>query len=160
MNTFLLLLPDFNAPDYDARASIENLIRKSLPFILNLIRDDESTEFGTRLLREIVTFSKRLIVILLHSIGRTKAQDYLKKIVEAIFTIIISSGNASEQQAGTALQWLRRHIQSEIAKRFQDIGLDTIDVIEFLVIRRSARLAQPEDLEAVKNLYSSLFEPF
>lgn len=85
------MLPDLNIPDYDARASIENLIRKTLPFIINLIRDDESVEFGTRLLREIAVFSKRFIVILLHSIGRPSAQDYLKNIVEAIFTSILTA---------------------------------------------------------------------
>lgn len=84
-------MPELNIPDYDARASIENLIRKSLPFIINLIRDDESTEFGTRLLREIVIFSKRLIVILLHSIGRPSAQEYIRNILEAIFTSIAAA---------------------------------------------------------------------
>lgn len=86
LNFFFSLLPDLSIPDYDARASIENLIRKTLPFIINLIRDDESVEFGTRLLREISMFSKRFIVILLHSIGRPSAQDYLKNVLEAIFT--------------------------------------------------------------------------
>lgn len=85
------MLPDLSIPDYDARASIENLIRKTLPFIINLIRDDESVEFGTRLLREITVFSKRLIVILLHSIGRASAQDYMKNVVEAIFTSIFAT---------------------------------------------------------------------
>lgn len=91
MSDFILLLPDLNIPDYDARASVENLMRKSLPFVINLIRDDESSEFGTRLLREIVVFSKRLIVILLHSIGRPRAADYLKKIIEAIFSSIANA---------------------------------------------------------------------
>lgn len=31
---------------------------------------------------------------------------------------------------------MRRHIHDEILRRFQDIRLDSIDVIEFLVIRR------------------------
>lgn len=35
-----------------------------------------------------------------------------------------------------ALQWLKRHVQDEILRRFQEIRLDSIDVIEFLVIRR------------------------
>lgn len=35
-----------------------------------------------------------------------------------------------------ALQSLRRHINDEILRRFQDIRLDSMDVIEFLVIRR------------------------
>lgn len=91
LNQFLTMLPDLNIPDYDARASIENLIRKTLPFIINLIRDDESLEFGTRLLREILVFSKRFTVILLHSIGRPSAQDYIKNIVESIFTSILTT---------------------------------------------------------------------
>lgn len=95
LNQFLLLLPDLNVPEYDVRASIENLIRKTLPFIINLICDDESVEFGTRLLREIAVFSKRFIVILLHSIGRSSAQDYLKNIVEAIFTSITAVNGMS-----------------------------------------------------------------
>lgn len=98
LNQFFSLLPDLSIPDYDARASIENLIRRTLPFIINLIRDDESVEFGTRLLREIIVFSKRFIVILLHSIGRPSAQDYLKNVVEAIFTsIFATNGNAKHQ---------------------------------------------------------------
>lgn len=35
-----------------------------------------------------------------------------------------------------ALQWLQRHMHDEILRRFQEIRLDSIDVIEFLVIRR------------------------
>lgn len=91
LNQFFSLLPELSIPDYDARASIENLIRRTLPFIISLIQDDESVEFGTRLLREIVVFSKRFIVILLHSIGRPSAQDYLKNVVEAIFTSIFAT---------------------------------------------------------------------
>lgn len=164
VNQFLLLLPEvFNTPDYDARASIENLIRKTLPFILTLIRDDESNEFGIRLLREIIIFSKRFIVILLHSIGRPCAQNYIRNIIEAFFATITSAtskyrnGNYSypgsdetpkfvlyfpadgnEQRATAPLQWLRRHIHTELTKRLQEMRLDSIDVIEFLVIRRPA----------------------
>lgn len=35
-----------------------------------------------------------------------------------------------------AIEWLKRHLSDEILRRFQDIRLDSIDVIEFLVIRR------------------------
>lgn len=77
--------------DYDARASIENLIRQSLPLVLRLIREDDSPEFGTRMLRELVTFSKRLTVILLHSIGRSSAQEFLKQTIETLFTIIVAA---------------------------------------------------------------------
>ncbi|XP_031620338.1 large proline-rich protein BAG6 isoform X2 [Contarinia nasturtii] len=135
LNQFFLMLPELSIPDYDARASIENLMRRTLPVMIRLIRDDESVEFGTQMLHEISEFSKKFIVILLHSIGRPSAQDYLKNVVEAIFTSIFASA-ANEDTSRVALQWLRRHINDEILRRFQDIRLDSIDVIEFLVIRR------------------------
>lgn len=43
---------------------------------------------------------------------------------------------ANEETSRVAFQWLRRHIHDEVLRRFQDIRLDSIDVIEFLVIRR------------------------
>lgn len=43
---------------------------------------------------------------------------------------------ANEETSRIAVQWLRRHIHNEVTRRFQDIRLDSIDVIEFLVIRR------------------------
>lgn len=42
----------------------------------------------------------------------------------------------NEETSRVALQWLQRHMHDEILRRFQDIRLDSIDVIEFLVIRR------------------------
>lgn len=148
INQFWLLLPVsvFNTNDFDVRASVENLIRKTLPFVLHLIRDDESSEFGTRLLREIIFFSKRLTVILIKTIGRSQAQDFLKKIVEDIFRELSANGEGTSR---TALQWLQRHIQAEIQRHIRDIGITTVDVIEFIVIRRPApRAAAPENANA------------
>lgn len=137
LNQFWILLPELNATtnDFDVRASVENLIRKTLPFVLHLIRDDESSEFGTRMLREIVFFSKRLTVILIKTIGRTQAQDFLKKIVEDIFRELLANGEGASR---TALQWLQRQIQAEIQRQIRDIHITTVDVIEFIVIRRPA----------------------
>lgn len=92
-NRFLMFLPDINIPDYDARASVVNLIRKSLPLILSLIHDDESSEFGSRMLREIVQFSERLTVILLHSIGRPGAQEFLRRTIESLFASIAAASS-------------------------------------------------------------------
>lgn len=44
----------------------------------------------------------------------------------------------NEESSRVALQWLRGHIHDEVSRRFQDIRLDSVDVIEFLVIRRPA----------------------
>ena len=43
-------------------------------------------------------------------------------------------------------------MHSEISRRFQEMRLDTIDVIEFLVIRRPA----PEGLTGVRTLKEEL----
>lgn len=45
---------------------------------------------------------------------------------------------ANEDGSRIALQWLRRHIHDEVLRQFQEIRLDSMDVIEFLVIRRPA----------------------
>lgn len=134
------MLPELNTAtnDFDVKASVENLIRKTLPFVLHLIRDDESSEFGTRMLREIIFFSKRLTVILIKTIGRTQAQDFLKKIVEDIFREIAANGEGTSR---SALQWLKLHIQAEIQRQIRDIRITTVDVIEFIVIRRQAPTA-------------------
>lgn len=44
----------------------------------------------------------------------------------------------NEESSRPALQWLRRHIHDEVLRQFQDIRLDSMDVIEYLVIRRPA----------------------
>lgn len=43
---------------------------------------------------------------------------------------------ANEEASRVALLWLRRHIHDEVLRQFQEIRLDSMDVIEFLVIRR------------------------
>lgn len=137
IDQFWLLLPELNAAtnDIDVKASVENLIRKTLPFVLHLIRDDESTEFGTRMLREIIFFSKRLAVILIRTIGRSQTRNFLKKIVDDIFREITAGSDITSR---IALQWLQGQIQSEIQRQIREIRITTIDVIEFIVIRRPA----------------------
>lgn len=159
INQFWLLLPELNAntSDFDVKASVENLIRKSLPFVLHLIRDDESSEFGTRMLREIIFFSQRLTVILIKTIGRTQAQDFLKKIVEDIFREIAANGEGSSR---TALQWLQRHILAEIQRQIRDIRTTTVDVIEFIVIRRPApRAVVAESANATGSVAAAAVAP-
>lgn len=159
INQFWLLLPELNLStgDFDVKASVENLIRKSLPFVLHLIRDDESSEFGTRMLREIIFFSQRLTVILIKTIGRTQAQEFLKKIVEDIFREITANGEGTSR---TALQWLQRNILAEIQRQIRDIRVTTVDVIEFIVIRRpAANAVVPESGNATENATASASAP-
>lgn len=55
-----------------------------------------------------------------------------------ILTKFLFLSPANEESSRVALQWLRRHVHDEVLRRFQDIRLDSMDVIEFLVIRRPA----------------------
>lgn len=161
INQFWLLMPELNVTtgEFDVKASVENLIRKTLPFVLYLIRDDESSEFGTRLLREIIFFSKRLTVILIKTIGRTSTQDFLKKIVEDIFREITANG---EGTARTALQWLQRHIQAEIQRQIRDIGASAVDVIQYIVIRcpaPNAVTAENANVSATEIVATAAIDP-
>lgn len=52
------------------------------------------------------------------------------------------------------MRWLRRRIHDEILRRSQDINLDSVDVIEFLVIRRPP----PPTVNAVTVQQDSLME--
>lgn len=132
-NPLFMELPELVSDEIDAKASIENLIRKTLPFIINLIRDDDSNEFGYRLLREIIIFSKRLTVILLRSVDRAIAQRYLTACVDCVFNAMPSAEN---DQIRLTLEWLHLRIEQEVQKRFRGVRPDTVEVIEFLVIRR------------------------
>lgn len=60
IDVYLRGLSTFSHPDYDVRKSIENLVMKSLPFIINLITDDNSSDFGTRIERQLITFCENV----------------------------------------------------------------------------------------------------
>ena len=68
------------SPDFDVQASIQNLFRKTLPGILLLVAEDDSSEFGVRMQREIITFCENIFMILVKCIGLSKTQNYLTEI--------------------------------------------------------------------------------
>lgn len=129
LNDALIFLPQFDLPDYDARASIENCLRNSLPFIINLIYVDDTHEFGTRLLRELMQLVERLFVILVTCIGRNNTELYLNQIAQ----MAIASNNAGEQEPLRALQ---RHLMSAVIRHLDIITEDSNDIQRYLVMRR------------------------
>lgn len=68
------------SPDFDVQASIQNLFRKTLPSIVRLVTEDNSSEFGGRMQRELITFCENIFMILVKCIGLSKTQIYLTEI--------------------------------------------------------------------------------
>lgn len=131
LEQMLLPLSQFDLPDYDARRSVENLIRNSLPFIFDLIGSDETAEFGIRLLRSLIAFVKRFFMILITCVGRENAETYLNQLAQ----LVVSSNNELEQQALIILQ---RHLLTAAFRELDITRQNTQEVQEFLVIRRPA----------------------
>lgn len=120
----------YDLPDYDTRASIENLIRNSIPFCINLIREDRSQQFGVRLLRCLITFVRRFFMILVTCIGQVNAQLFSGELLNmAIFST--DAVNANPELVELFLPAIQRQLVRSGEQDQQDIQ-------EFLVIRRGA----------------------
>jgi hypothetical protein len=136
LDVYLQPLSQLDLPDYDARRSVENLIKDFLPVIFSLIRDDISPELGTRLVRATNTFVKRLFTILVTCIGRNNTKTYFSQISQmAISSNILNTIPQS-------------HLQILINRQVDEIETDLSDVREFLVIRRPA---PGENMEQLSN---------
>lgn len=141
---------NYDRPDYDTRASIENLIRNSIPFCINLIRDDNSQQFGVRLLRSLITFVRRFFMILVTGIGQSNAQSFSRELLNmAIF---------STQEGATVNPELLQLFLPAIHRQLErSTNHDQQDIQEFLVIRRHA----PEHSQtSAANRAPSVSHPF
>lgn len=96
LDSYLVQLSGFLHPDYDVRKSIENLIKKSLPLIIRLIVEDESSEFGIRIERELINFCENVYMILVKCIGVRDTEKYLNDVLNVVMTGAITRGNLSE----------------------------------------------------------------
>lgn len=126
LDVYLGRLSAFSHPDYDVRKSIENLIMKSLPFIINLITDDNSSEFGTRIERQLITFCENIYMILVKCIGVPDTEKFLNEIASQVIT-----GGA---ESLSNLNRLPRYIIKTflIERRSYDLS----EIQEFLIIKR------------------------
>lgn len=131
LEPILSRVSSYDLPDYDTRASIENLIRSSVPFCINLIQEDTSQQFGVRLLRFLITFVRRFFMILVTGIGANNAQSFSGELLNmAIFS---TQDGAAVNPA--LLQLFLPAIHRQLERSGQD---DRTDIQEFLVIRRPA----------------------
>ncbi|XP_062709067.1 large proline-rich protein bag6 isoform X5 [Aedes albopictus] len=131
LDPILSRVSNYDLPDYDTRASIENLLRNSIPFCINLIREDTSQQFGVRLLRFLIQFVRRFFMILVTGIGANNAHSFSGELLNmAIFS---TQDGATVNPA--LLQLFLPAIHRQLERSGQD---DRSDIQEFLVIRRPA----------------------
>lgn len=126
LEKYLERLSKFSHPDYDVRKSIENLIMKSLPFIINLITDDNSSEFGVKIEQQLVTFCENIYMILVKCIGVRETETYLNEVATMVMT--------GESENVENLQRFPRYIIQTflIERRSYDLS----EIQEFLIIKR------------------------
>lgn len=126
LDSYLERLSVFSHPDYDVRKSVENLIMKSLPFIINLITDDNSTEFGVRIERQLITFCEQVYMILVKCIGVPNTEKYLIEIASRVMI----GGTVHSGSLGRFPEFI---IQTFLIERR---SYDLSEIQEFLIIKR------------------------
>ncbi|XP_053689540.1 large proline-rich protein BAG6 isoform X1 [Sabethes cyaneus] len=131
LEPILSRVANYDLPDYDTRASIENLIRSSVPFCINLIREDSSQQFGVRLLRFLITFVRRFFMILVTCIGQANAQSFSGELLN----LAIFSTQDVPTVSPELLQLFLPAIQRQLERSSHH---DQQDIQEFLVIRGHA----------------------
>ncbi|XP_058457529.1 large proline-rich protein BAG6 isoform X3 [Malaya genurostris] len=122
---------NYDLPDYDTRASIENLIRNSIPFCINLIREDSSQQFGVRLLRFLISFVRRFFMILVTCVGQSNAQTFSGELLNMAIFSTQDVPTVSPELLHLFLPAIHRQLERSSRHDQQDIQ-------EFLVIRRHA----------------------
>ena len=126
LTSYLERLSNYEHPDYDVRKSIENLILLSLPFIIRLIVEDGSSEFGVRIERQLINLCENIYMILVKCIGVRETEKYLNDVLNIVMTGDVARGNLSKFPAYVIQTYL-------IERRSYDLS----EIQEFLVIKRS-----------------------
>lgn len=92
LERYLYRLNRLEHPDYNVRASIENLIKKSVPLFIKIIFEPPSTEFGTQLKRQLIVFFENLYMILVKCVGVSDTE----KLLNEVANMVINGGNTGE----------------------------------------------------------------
>ena len=129
LEPILSIVSRYDLPDYDTRASFENLIRSSVPFCMNLIRDDSTQLFGGRLLRFLNQFVRRFFMILVVCVGPANAESFSREL----FNIVMCCGTLEANNVAPEL--LRLFLPAIHRQLERSSQQDQQEIQEFLVIR-------------------------
>lgn len=143
--------------EFDTVNSVNNLIHHTLPTVVNLILEDDSGDFGMRLLRAILEFIRRLFVILVLCMGRLNTIAYIRRIVEVgmgldngkfisiyfFYSLLLFCSLLCIDMENFPIRAFKLHILTACAHYFDEQIIDRSDVQEFLVIRMPAAAAVP-----------------
>lgn len=92
LERYLYRLNRLQHPDYNVRGSIENLILKSIPLFLNIIRGPQNHEFGVQIKRQLIVFFENLYMILVKCVGVAESE----KLLNEVANMVINGGNTGE----------------------------------------------------------------
>lgn len=92
LERYLYRLNRLQHPDFNVRASIENLIMKSVPLFINIICDPPSAEFGAQLKRQLIVFFENLYMVLVKCVGVAESE----KLLNEVANMVINGGNTGE----------------------------------------------------------------
>lgn len=89
----LIFLPQYDLPEYNSRDSVEVLLRRTLPLIINLVNDSQEnpSQFEHRLQNLCEQFFKRLFSILHVCAGRMNAELYWGQLMRSLLVSLRSS---------------------------------------------------------------------
>ncbi|XP_059614163.1 large proline-rich protein BAG6 isoform X2 [Phlebotomus argentipes] len=135
MDQLLAVLPRVEDSDYDARASVENLLRATIPRAFDVIMSENPSDFGRRLLSMFHNFSQRLCRILLLCLGRENAGRYLSQITRMSLDNQEPTNNIGE----TTMRLFHRQLMDEIERILDSVrNVSQEEIQTFLVIRARA----------------------
>ncbi|XP_055842288.1 large proline-rich protein BAG6 isoform X2 [Episyrphus balteatus] len=122
LNEILIFLPQYDTTEeYNSRASVEKLVRLSVPLIVNLINDStESFNFESRLRAEFKTLFDRLFGILFVCVGQINAELYWAQI-KNIVLLAIRKRFKGEALSFLSIQIKDRNSDSVTAPLLEDV---------------------------------------
>uniref|UniRef100_A0A1B0C4D4 BCL2-associated athanogene 6 n=1 Tax=Glossina palpalis gambiensis TaxID=67801 RepID=A0A1B0C4D4_9MUSC len=135
--TTLLYLIQFERPEYDSRRSLFNILKSTLPLVIDLLKNQNQEkdlpEFKKKLREICEQFRKRLYSVLYVCIGRDNAEMYWVQLMRLLLMQL------EKNLAGEALRFLCVYL-NPIAP-----ATDESDAQQFLVHRRETRQTEMQE---------------